>query len=148
MSREIKFRAWNNTGCEYVYFDPEKMRRDVFFAVHFFTLMAGKHAEGYLEQYTGLKDSAGVEIYEGDIVAESFSVGENAGNIMDGCVGEVKIGLVPDMEINCNEYSVDYCGVWADMKSGNNIEDRCDFSQWEVIGNIHENPELLQGEKL
>ncbi len=58
MSREIKFRVWDNINKEWVVglgLTLGSMSRD---AGDIFTLM----------QYTGLKDKNGKEIYEGDIV--------------------------------------------------------------------------------
>lgn len=110
--REIKFRHIKPDGSV----EFEQLNRE----------MSG----GYIEQYTGLKDKNGKEIYEGDII--SFE----------------------------NEKA--HAGVlWLDGKAmfgikwlGCGIEDEFDFDNWdicrgpiEVIGNIHENPELLGGKE-
>lgn len=69
-----------------------------------------------LGQYTGLKDKNGKEIYEGDII--EFNENEW------GC-----------KHIEPVEYDFEY----LDMRKN-------DFNQWcEVIGNIYDNPELLEG---
>jgi len=72
-------------------------------------------------QYTGLKDCRGVEIYEGDILGN----GKNNKNIYevtfeDGCFDNTLIFEDESYEYFHNSY------------------------QLEVIGNIYENPELIQ----
>ena len=67
-------------------------------------------------QFTGLKDKSGVEIYEGDIAT------------LDGITFEC-IYSAPCFEM----YNLD-----------GDPSELLDWSYFEVIGNIHENPELLK----
>lgn len=73
-------------------------------------------------QYTGLKDRSGKEIYEGDIVTGLFNHTDIIGHIIYGSDATFFI------------YRKGLYGIGL-----NNAED------WlEVIGNIYENPELLE----
>lgn len=72
-------------------------------------------------QYTGLKDKNGKKIFEGDIVKEYNSLGEYNG-----------IGNVQWDELFL---------AWHVDKYGGYI------NNYEVIGNIHSNPELLEVNK-
>lgn len=78
-----------------------------------------------LEQYTGLKDKNGKEIYEGDIVEEEFDDQTNSYEV-----------IWDEIELT---WSVKLIGYGSSLRS----------YLWElnasrlVIGNIHENKELL-----
>ncbi len=79
-----------------------------------------------LMQYTGLKDKNGREIYEGDILQEDITgEGKNDGTVLDVPVG---------MKWNCS------C---CDPVYGWGFSDRFFIHHVVVIGNIYENPELL-----
>jgi uncharacterized phage protein (TIGR01671 family) len=113
--REIKFRAWCPANAVMVCFDPDKLAEDIYQQGHLCRLMRGDYGD-VLMQYTGLKDKSGVEIYEGDIVRNY--TGANHAVLYDDDVAKFK---------------------WSTH----------DFTQHtahghEVVGNIHENPELLE----
>lgn len=88
-------------------------------------------------QYTGLTDKNGKKIFEGDIVKEEYEVFVSA----RAKEKRVKIGYV-EYESNslCCGY---YAYFWNDKeKWRGNFAIHCGC---EVIGNIHDNPELLKG---
>ena len=83
-------------------------------------------------QYTGLKDKNGKRIFEGDVVAQNW-YDYNAP--LDDSFGEVVF-----CEYNCS-FSV------MDIENGGIVPlGNCHAYHWEaeVIGNIHDNPELLE----
>ena len=94
-----------------------------------------------LMQYTGLKDKNDKEIYEGDILS--------GGKKYDKCYGTpiIKIGNYDE----CKElFDEDFCelsytGVYFEFNDNTfaGIDYTC-ISNFEVIGNIYENPELLE----
>ena len=83
-------------------------------------------------QYTGLKDKNGTKIFEGDIVQTNkffLSVGLNA-----------KYVIEYDVEIAC------FIGTMQKSYVKHFTTFQNDSDQFEVIGNIHDSPELLNAE--
>lgn len=92
-----------------------------------------------LEEDTGLKDKNSKEIYEGDIVRYAFDYPKGE------WVEEVSFGKIADGE----GYYHDYFLAWRTIDSnGDGAQSLLDLEGvCEVIGNIHENPELLEGKE-
>ena len=78
-------------------------------------------------QYTGLTDKNGKKIFEGDIVGYYSDYRK-----------EYDIGTVKYGNFNCSCCS----GVYGWFFEGEDIREH---SSYEVLGNIHDNPELLKG---
>lgn len=171
--RQIKFRAWDDANNEMVYSDKE----DCFYINTKGALfMYGKkptkdkvedyHKDYNLMQYTGIKDKNGIEIYEGDLINIFY---ESKEYIFDG-VYAVRItpyGIVFDFKnLLWESYAYnqfpsekakvsDYGFILNDYKNKNSDRRLCVSGSnkylysnyFEIIGNIHENPELLESEK-
>ena len=86
-------------------------------------------------QYTGLKDKNGKEIYEGDIVKVKLYKGEEEKYFI-GKVEYFGSNFIVDADNNSEYHVYDLDGFGIDYRY--NLED-C-----EVIGNIYDNPELLE----
>lgn len=130
--RPIKFRMWNKFTNEYwkagfwllvdlggvrVHADTEDGPDEV------------NPEDFVLEQFTGLHDKTGREIYEGDII-QVFPLrisGEERGTF-------------------CLPVVYDQFSASFGMRAGNGLRPLWhDFpSHLEIVGNIHENPELLR----
>lgn len=135
MSRPIRFRVWDNESLKYrdeipaieAWWDQDAWDDAEELMEHpFVNLDVGAQFAPRLtwEQFTGLLDSTGRDIYEGDIVRHITKV--EHGDACT-CTDEVKWSE---------------SGLWSLGESW--IVD-CDIhvATFEVIGNIHENPTLL-----
>ena len=85
-------------------------------------------------QYTGLKDRNGKEIYEGDIV-RIYNWGRNKEEIT---INPVKI--IFDLDDGC--WNTSPCVV----EDQYDFYTKCNGTAFEIIGNLYENPELLEVE--
>jgi hypothetical protein len=117
--RELKFRAWDNGAKMYQICAP-------MMNIHTGKISNDETGRFILEQYTGLHDKNGKEIYEGDIVRfltqfPKIIIFRNGG-----------FGFI---------MSDDFVGL-----PGHGYFDEL-IKAAEVIGNIHENPELLENKE-
>lgn len=112
--REIKFRAWQEKTNSYEYINS----LDDLLMSHDYSIDLS-----IVEQFTGLKDVNGVEIYEGDIVNSRVNC------LFDDGRKNSAIGF-RDGSFSYGDTNLDRSMVIA--------------FDIEIIGNIHENQELLE----
>ncbi|EEO5812576.1 YopX family protein [Listeria monocytogenes] len=123
--REIEFRAWDKEVKEMDY-NPSVIEIWQNKPINEQFRLESEEKLVWM-QYTGLKDKNGKKIFEGDIVNCKF---------FDRMVGDIA-GVINF--IDC---------VWAvsDFKN-KRLYQLIDVDNIEIIGNIHENLELLEGSK-
>lgn len=153
MSREVKFRIWDKTSNRMLYQDDferveldtkNKMvslvRSETIESSYVLDYEDGIEAE--IMQYTGFKDTKNKEIYEGDILhvtkvsmcgVDKYNVAEYNTDVRweDGA-----FVIKGDADVDCYD-------TW--LASYNNPDSP--QIEIEVIGNIYENPELLEGKQ-
>ncbi len=127
--REIKFRAWFKVSQQMFIVKELRFKRDTSIIV-ITNYTGGTYPNSYeIMQYTGLKDENDKEIYEGDIV--KYRDESN----------ECQVGVVKDygyMKIYIE-------AIGGDDEGNQDIELHQDY-MYEVIGNIYENPELINND--
>ena len=121
--RVIKFRGWDKTGKRMI---ANPLITDINSAAEYIGINDAFSQLAYynvvLQQYVGIVDKNGKEIYEGDIIQAEES-GEK--------IEPVEVVWLHDQWL-IHAYHADiYLSV-------------TDWSEYEVIGNIYENPELIK----
>lgn len=121
--REIKFRQWSEQNKKFFYWGYV----DRSFSSP--TTVNGVAVPTPSEQFTGLLDKNGVEIYEGDILEHSWKPMGKAELIIKRLKVVFDNGMFTQWEVGDSDdaYAVWY--PWNDI---------------EVIGNIYENKDLLK----
>lgn len=118
--KELKFRAWDRVKRKMLYGVSPFNAHITGENEPLLSLEYSKHDDCEFEQYTGLKDKNGKEIYEGDIVLDDDS----------GDIGEVEY-YAPNFTFHpiypIERWNSHYIGMYI-----------------KVIGNIHEGEGLRQ----
>ena len=152
--REIKYRFWDsntNGGCFNDFCDLVIYDGGVYEFEGDYDGCLDPRPNIIAQQYTGLKDKNGVEIYEGDIIMENvhyfvdcFKDASILGTDKNGNRTYTRIEKKPmhiflDAKKGWNLRSDTY-----NYKSSFWVKDDVFFNKIEVIGNIYENPELIK----
>lgn len=132
--REIKFRVWDKLTQKYWNIENWHFEDEYLDLIEFGVSIADpdieriwrKLNEVELMQYTGLKDNNGREVYEGDVLDIGLQNQDGKPVVAPVSYEKYIAGYVLD-------------------NGGNGIWQRLD-KDCEVIGNIYENPELLEAE--
>lgn len=140
--KEIKFRAWD--GKRMFFPCDKRFDTSIYFSEYGWEIVSHftgelkviarslNNAKATLMQFTGLKDKKGKEIYEGDIIMD----GENIRQVKYSSQNAAYYLSTTDSKRHFYKEFIE-CG-----QSQSDGAVHCDTI--EVIGNIYENPELIQ----
>lgn len=132
--RDIKFRVWDTENKEMLKVQ-ELDFEDIFYGGRL-SIRTNQYNDYFdiedmiLMQYTGLKDKNGKEIYEGDIIFDSFYERKAKVVFLEGAFW---LDYIDDFK--------EYKTIHKRYQLLANYDNK---SVLEVIGNIYDNPELLK----
>lgn len=144
MNRDIKFKIWDKEQKKFLEINWEgedtrhtKGKANICYSDRVYVTLSGYvNEDGWpyevdadILQSTGLKDKNGKEIYEGDILINTNKSKLNLG-------------------IENQKYLILYRALGFDLKPlFKGMALKFNYTDLELIGNIYENPELLEGEE-
>lgn len=128
VGREIKFQAWDQETKQMWTWEDIQEAESAMFITFLDVLLQDQFIK---RQFTGLRDNNDREVYEGDIVlCDSTSTGKER-RVICYDLHQLKYKTVPLVAYHSNAGRGGWTGY--EVKYHN-----------EVIGNIYENPELLE----
>jgi uncharacterized phage protein (TIGR01671 family) len=136
--RVIKFRAWN-TVEKTMYYDVGLSPHTKNY--HVFSEKGDAIVDMYgtmpaLMQYIGFNDPVGKEIFEGDVVVGGLDDRDYVRSVVRIGASEISVDTYE------NSFTMPYYGVYLEGSIG--LEEDLMNKKQYVIGNIYENPELLE----
>lgn len=147
--RDIKFRVWCKENEQFIQFDGMGFLED---GSLWYVQEVDENEPPYffirpemcgliLMQYTGLKDKNGVEIFEGDTV-RVFDAKQINQLGRDGAYVDAYLDELDEVD-----FIVFKDGGFVLNRTGLDVSICQSIEEFTVIGNIHENPELLEVEE-
>lgn len=133
--RAMKFRAWDSDKKEKMLFDLWDLAccDDYFFKpMNTKNSRRGKNLK--IMQFTGLHDKNGKEIYEGDIIQVSILWNEFNRKIKRSYISQIMYNTH-----RCSFIFPEYYNIAV-----NDARESDEIIEFEVRGNIYENPELIK----
>ncbi len=121
MTRQIKFRAWDKINKKFHIWHPFNSKSEGSDG-HIMTLGMEDYDLIY-QQFTGLLDKNGKEIYEGDILDDGYNIGV--------------------IEFGNQVISHDWNGIGFFLKTREGEIEGFYDKHGKIIGNIYQNPELI-----
>ena len=144
----IKFRAWYMPFGKY-----GAMQEMVYSRASHILALAEMEPEKYIpEQFTGLKDVNGQDVYEDDIIQYSHQFYED---LFTGAIGR-ETGYIGTVVKNNGAFGIlinrmSYTDAHCNYYHVKDFVPFCEFDDPEsdmvLKGNVHENPEILEEEK-
>ena len=135
--KRIKYRLWSEYEKRYLPLYDYAIKGDGYI-IDFLNGVNNTCQDEVVEQYTGLKDKNGKEIYEGDIMAQT---------LVDDPVSK----KYPNYVVCWDEKFLSWTLKDVSGDDGNDTDLRFFIEEWrkcEVIGNIHEPPKDFRPEHL
>jgi uncharacterized phage protein (TIGR01671 family) len=127
--REIKFRAYDTVSEQLLPVEAIDFRQDCILLNEGDNSLSDTFEMFELMQYTGLKDKNGVDIYEGDNTRRWLKIRNKW--------EEVQPGVIKWIQCVSAFKCVDKDGLLHCFDNGH---------LYEVVGNIHDNPDLLEAQ--
>lgn len=126
MNRTLKFRIWDDKLKQFNYFDIFNTHGNI-----------TNDCKNNIQQFTGLKDSAGQDIYEGDILT-IIEEGGRGEKYKDQCVVKFSNKIACFRAESLNPERIRKYRAWTSYSL--EIER---YSSIKITGNIFESPDLL-----
>lgn len=153
--RELKFRAWDRVKHKMLYGVSPFNAHITDENEPLLSLEYSKHDDCEFMQYTGIKDKNGKDVYDGDVIYSSSYFKKKGGKRFvaqkpyrnpiaviewDDDSGAFSENQYENGEFQIGGFLFEATGEWESLKG-------TEKNVIEVLGNIHENPELLEEEE-